>query len=65
MTFHQKLISLRLDRRLSRQQVANALDIKETTIRSYEEDRAWPNKESLLKIAKYYNVTLDDLLCIN
>ena len=39
--------------------VANALEVDQTTVSKWENGESLPRVETLLKIAKFYNVTLD------
>ncbi|BCI60277.1 helix-turn-helix transcriptional regulator [Solibaculum mannosilyticum] len=39
--------------------VANALEVDQTTVSKWENGESLPRVETLLEIAKFYNVTLD------
>ena len=62
MQFHEKLQKLRAERSLTQQDVAAALYVSRTAVSKWESGRGYPNVDSLRAIAKFYNVTLDELL---
>ncbi|UFH52517.1 XRE family transcriptional regulator [Spirosoma sp. KNUC1025] len=67
MTLGQKLKQLRLDRKnvdkkWTMDYVAQLLSVTSGAISQYETDRNKPSSETLLSIAKIYDVTIDDLL---
>lgn len=60
--FCDVLKSLRKERGLSRQQVADILGVSKRTIESYEYGNREPNIEMLCKLADFYGVSIDYLL---
>ena len=62
MEFHEKLQTLRAKRGLTHEEVAAALYVSRTAVSKWESGRGYPNVDSLRAIAKFYNVTLDELL---
>lgn len=60
--FDERLKNLRIARDLSQQKVADDLGLKVNTYRNYENNEREPTSMTLLKIARYYGVTLDYLL---
>ena len=56
------LKKLRLDYGFNMKQVANKLNIPYTTYVSYEKGEREPNSEMLIKIASFYNTTIDYIL---
>ena len=60
-----KLKSLRRARFLTQQNVANDLEIGQSTYAQYETNQREPNFESLEKLAKYYGVTVSFLVSNN
>lgn len=60
-----KLRLLRKQRNKSQQQIANMLNIAQTTYSKYEVGTAEPNIETLKKIANYYNCDFNYLLSDN
>lgn len=57
-----KLKELRKQKHISQTKLANALNIKQTTISSYEKGKTQPPIEVLIDMANYFNVSLDYLL---
>lgn len=51
----------RLASQMNQQELAIALDIKQSTIANYEKDIRSPNLEMMIKIADYFNISLDEL----
>ena len=56
-----KLKELRKENKLKQKQVAEYLNVAESTYRGYENETSEPPIETLKKIADYYHVTLDFL----
>ena len=57
-----RIKELRLKRKLSMRQVAKDLDIPYTTYISYEKETHEPNSEILIRIADYFNCSIDYLI---
>lgn len=57
----QNLLILRKRRKLSREAVARALEMSAMTYRRYEKNLRDPTALVLVKLAKFYGVTLDQL----
>lgn len=57
-----RLKTLRTDRKLSQKQLAVDLKTTNSSICDWENGRSEPNIETLINIAKYFNVTTDYLL---
>ncbi len=60
--FGDNLKYLREVKKISQQQAADDLGLPRTTLGDYERNHTEPNINTLIKIAKYFNVGLDDLL---
>lgn len=56
------LKQLRLDRKLTQAALANALDVAQTTISSWERGEKSPDPDTLVRLANFYNVSVDYLL---
>lgn len=56
-----KLKELRKIKRVSQYELADYLGVSQATYNRYETDNCEPNIETLKKLAKYFNVTLDEL----
>lgn len=63
MTFGIRLRSLREDKDISTTDLANVLHIQTRTLNYYETDKREPDYSTLIKIADYFDVSLDYLLC--
>ncbi len=62
MEFSEKLQELRKSRGLTQEELAEALFVSRTAISKWESGRGYPNMDSIKEIAKYFSVTIDDLL---
>ena len=62
MEFNQKLQELRRQRGLTQEELAGALYVSRTAISKWESGRGYPNIESLKAIAKFFSISLDELL---
>ena len=62
MEFNQKLQELRKKKGLTQEELAEKLYVSRTAISKWESGRGYPNIESLKAIAKFFSVTVDDLL---
>lgn len=62
MEFHQKLQELRKQRGLTQEELATSLYVSRTAISKWESGRGYPNIDSLKSIAKFFSVTVDQLL---
>lgn len=60
----KQLKILRENRKKSQQEVCNALNIEQSTLANYENGKRVPKIDILVKIAKYYDVSVDYLLGI-
>lgn len=62
MTFGEKLKKFRTEAQLTQDELAEKLFVSRTAISKWESDRGYPNIESLKAIAKFFSVTVDELL---
>lgn len=62
MTFAECLQELREDRDISRKDLAIVLNISVSTLGMYEQGRREPNIDMLIKIANYFDVSIDFLV---
>lgn len=60
--FSKQLRILRKNKNLTQAQLGNALNLENSTISSYERNKIMPSSDVLLKIAKYFNVSVDYLI---
>ena len=51
-----------MSKKLTQTEFADLFDLKRTAVGSYEEGRAEPKIDTLIKIADYFSLSLDQLL---
>ena len=62
MEFYEKLQELRKQKGLTQEELAQAIYVSRTAISKWESGRGYPNIDSLKVIAKFFGVTIDELL---
>lgn len=62
MEFHEKIQELRKQKGLTQEELAEALFVSRTAVSKWESGRGYPNIDSLKAIAKFFGVTIDNLL---
>lgn len=62
MEFNEKLQELRKHKCLTQEELAEILFVSRTAVSKWESGRGYPNIDSLKAIAKFFGVTIDDLL---
>ena len=62
MEFHEKLQTLRKQKGLTQEELAQKLYVSRTAVSKWESGRGYPNIDSLKAIAVCFSVTVDDLL---
>lgn len=62
MEFNEKLQELRKQRGMTQEELAACLYVSRTAISKWESGRGYPNIDSLKAIAKFFSVTVDELL---
>lgn len=60
--FDEKLQNLRKEKGISQEELSEILDVSRQSISKYENGTAQPSFEKLVMIAKYFEVSTDDLL---
>lgn len=63
MEFNEKLQALRKSRSLTQEELAEALFVSRTAVSKWESGRGYPGIDSLKEIARFFSVSLDELLC--
>lgn len=62
MEFNEKLQHLRKQKDLTQEQLAEQLYVSRTAISKWESGKGYPNIESLKCIAKFFSISIDELL---
>ena len=62
MEFNEKLQELRKRQGLTQEELAQALYVSRTAISKWESGRGYPSIDSLKTIAKFFSITIDELL---
>ena len=65
MEFNEKLQELRKQKGLTQEELAEKLYVSRTAVSKWESGRGYPNIDSLKAIAKFFSVTVDELLSTN
>ena len=63
-SFGQFLKKLRTEKQLSQRELARLLKVSHDSIRNWERDRFLPGKESIIKLAKVFQIDQDILLSL-
>lgn len=62
MEFNEKLQTLRKQKNLTQEELAEALFVSRTAVSKWESGRGYPGIDSLKAMAKFFSVTVDELL---
>lgn len=62
ISFAQRFKSLRMSREVSMSQLADSLSTSKSTISKYENGHLHPRKDALVKIAEFFNCSIDYLV---
>ena len=62
MDFSEKLQKLRTSRNMTQEELSEKLFVSRTAISKWESGRGYPNIESLKTIARFFHVTIDELI---
>ena len=65
MEFHEKLQELRKQKEMTQEELAEVLYVSRTAISKWESGRGYPNIDSLKAIARFFDITIDELLSGN
>lgn len=63
--FAEKLKSLRADKKISQEKLAQYLNVSFQAVSKWETGNAYPDITLLPDIARFFGVTVDDLLCVD
>ena len=59
------IAGLRADKRMTQEELAKIMKVTTQTIRNWESKQPDLSGETIIKLAKYFNVTSDELLGLN
>ena len=62
MEFNEKLQQLRKQKGITQEELAQVLFVSRAAVSKWESGRGWPNIDSLKAIARFYGITIDELL---
>lgn len=62
-SFGKRLKNLRLNNQLTQEQLGKIFSVTNVGVAKWESDNRFPDKDTLIKIADYFNVSIDYLLC--
>lgn len=62
MEFNEKLQELRKQKGITQEELSKALFVSRTAVSKWESGRGYPNIDSLKSIAKFFGITVDELL---
>ena len=63
MTFAEHLLQLRTERNLKQQEVSGAIHISIRAYQYYESGEREPSLTTLVALADFYKISLDELVC--
>lgn len=63
MTFSEHLLQLRKARKLKQTELAPHIGISWRTYQTYERGEREPQMSTLIALADFYNISLDELVC--
>ena len=63
MEFNEKLQELRKGKGLTQEELAQAIFVSRTAVSKWESGRGYPSIDSLKEIARFFSITIDDLIC--
>ena len=62
MDLGKKIMTMRNEKNLSQEQLAEKLNVTRQTISNWENGKFYPDIDSLVNLSKFFNISLDDLL---
>ena len=62
MKLSEKLQMLRINKRLSQEELANILDVSRQAVSKWESGKSVPDLQKLIKLSELYNVNIDTLV---
>ena len=65
MDFGKQIKQMRLERKLTQEQLANHLGVSRQAVSNWENNKNLPDLELIIAISKLFSVSLDDLILIH
>ncbi|MCM3544498.1 helix-turn-helix domain-containing protein [Priestia megaterium] len=62
MNLGEQLQRLREEKNLSREELAQAMNVSRQAVYKWENNKGYPDIKNLIKLSDLYNVTLDELI---
>ncbi|MDE6869404.1 MAG: helix-turn-helix domain-containing protein [Clostridia bacterium] len=62
MTLGERLYQLRKQKYISQDELANIMDVSRQSISKWELDQTYPDIENLVRLARYFDVSVDYLV---
>lgn len=62
MNFNERLLNLRMSKKLSQAELGEILQVSEETIYRWEKGESYPELEKLIQLSTFYSVSLDELI---
>lgn len=62
MVFSERLQTLRKEKRLSQEQLAELLNVSRQAVSKWESGQTYPEIDKLIKLSDLFNITIDDLI---
>ncbi len=64
-TFGMRLRSLREEKEITQEELGKLFSVTKTAISLYESDKRFPDQDTLIKLAAFFNVSVDYLLGVS
>ncbi|WP_041102153.1 helix-turn-helix domain-containing protein, partial [Bacillus badius] len=62
MNLGEQLQSLREGKNMSREELAQEMNVSRQAVYKWENNKGYPDIENLIKLSEFYNITLDELI---
>lgn len=62
MDFGEKIKNIRKEKKMTQKQMANILNVSRQAISNWENNKNFPDLEMIIKISRFFSLTLDELI---
>lgn len=62
MKFGEKIKNIRKEKKMTQEQMANILNVSRQAISNWENNKNFPDLEMIIKISRFFSLTLDELI---